>query len=139
MSKSLVLLASCELAHGVAQGKCAWCGAELPSRRRTWCSDRCGDAFWANHWWSVARRTVRRRDRYRCTRCGHKPPGRTHPKYRTLRKTDRLEVNHITPALGDHRRLSCAHHLENLETLCLACHQTYTSSQQRQRRAARTT
>jgi HNH endonuclease len=34
----------------------------------------------------------------------------------------RLEVNHIEPCLGEHARVSCAHHLENLETLCHECH-----------------
>jgi 5-methylcytosine-specific restriction endonuclease McrA len=77
----------------------------------------------------LARRAAKRRDRYRCTRCGHKPPPRSHPKYKRLRKTDRLEVNHIRQARGAHRALSCLHHLENLETLCLACHQAETRRQ----------
>ena len=34
-------------------GGCAWCGAALPPRRRTWCSDRCAEAFWNNHWWTL--------------------------------------------------------------------------------------
>jgi hypothetical protein len=46
-----------------------------------------------------------------------------------LRKTDRLEVNHIAQARGAHRELSCLHHLDNLETLCLDCHREETAAQ----------
>ena len=136
MTKSLSLLASCVVAHGLSERKCAWCGAELPTRRRTWCSDKCGDAFWNNHWWSLARRAAKRRDKYKCKRCGHKPLGRTHADYRKMRKTDRLEVNHIERAMGRHREVSCIHHLVNLETLCLACHKIETSAAIRAKRDA---
>jgi hypothetical protein len=137
-----MLLAVCSLAPPLAEGGCAWCAAPLPPRRRTWCSDRCGDAFWANHWWSVARRTVKRRDKYRCTRCGTAAPKRpvkssfkTQAAYlkamrtwRAEKRVARLEVNHIVPCRGKHGQLSCAHHLDNLETLCPACHKTHTAA-----------
>jgi predicted nucleic acid-binding Zn ribbon protein len=136
------LLAVCSLAPPLAEGACAWCTAPLPPRRRTWCSDRCGDAFWANHWWSVARRMVKRRDKYRCIRCGTRAPKRpvkssfqTQAAYlkatrtwRAEKRAARLEVNHIVPCRGKHGELSCAHHLENLETLCPACHKTHTAA-----------
>jgi 5-methylcytosine-specific restriction endonuclease McrA len=87
-----------------------------------------------------ARRAAKRRDKYSCVRCGHRPATRPARKayatvaayraalasYRTGRKTDRLEVNHIVPALGRHTVLSCIHHLDNLETLCVACHKAFT-------------
>ncbi|HTZ54429.1 MAG TPA: hypothetical protein VMB20_05150 [Candidatus Acidoferrum sp.] len=94
-----------------------------------WCSDRCSERFWSNHWWTLARRAAKKRDKYRCTRCGHEPPKRSHPNYKRLRKTDRLEVNHIAQARGAHRVLSCLHHLANLETLCLDCHHATTAGQ----------
>jgi 5-methylcytosine-specific restriction protein A len=136
------LLAVCSLAPPVGEGACAWCAAELPARRRTWCSDRCGDAFWANHWWSVARSTAKRRDKYRCKRCGARGPKRptvaahrTRAAYlkamrawREQKKVGRLEVNHIEPAAGRHGQLSCVHHLNNLETLCLPCHKEHTAA-----------
>jgi len=139
--KSASLLAGCALARGVPGG-CGWCGAPLPPRRRTWCSDRCGEAFWENHWWSVARRAAKRRDKYRCRRCGHVPPKRpTKARFgresdfraamrawRAGRATARLEVNHRSPARGAHRSLSCLHHLENLETLCVSCHRIETAT-----------
>jgi 5-methylcytosine-specific restriction endonuclease McrA len=142
VTKKDALLAVCSLAPTVASGGCAWCGAALPARRRSWCSDRCGELFWSNHWWSVARRTVKRRDRYRCRSCGANGPKRpvrtkhaTHRAYlaamRAWRKAKlvaRLEVNHIVPCAGRHTELSCAHHLDNLETLCMPCHKVHTSA-----------
>jgi 5-methylcytosine-specific restriction endonuclease McrA len=126
--RSRELIETCSLVKRV-DGACRWCGDPLPKRRRVWCSDRCAERFWNNHWWTLARRAVKRRDKYRCTRCGHKPPGRSDPRYRALRATDRLEVNHIEQARGAHRRLSCLHHLQNLETLCLQCHKAVTGAQ----------
>ena len=140
-TKRDALLAVCSLAPPLADGVCAWCAAELPPRRRTWCSDRCGELFWANHWWSVARREAKRRDRYRCRRCGTRAPKRPSQStfrtraaflramraWRAAKRTQRLEVNHIVPCAGQHHALSCAHHLKNLETLCPACHKEHTS------------
>ncbi|MGB8264946.1 MAG: hypothetical protein WCE44_01355 [Candidatus Velthaea sp.] len=148
MSKSAALLASCALARP-APGGCGWCGAGLPPRRRTWCSDACADAFWTNHWWSLARSAAKRRDRYRCRRCGERAPVRPSRvrfptergyrealrSWRAARKTGRVEVNHRVPCRGRHRTLGCDHHLENLETLCLACHRLETSADARTRLA----
>ncbi len=112
----------------------------LPASRRTWCSDGCAAAFWRNHWWTLARRAAKRRDKHRCRRCGHSPPkrpaARAFPlradylaafrRWRAARRTERLEVNHITPCRGAHGTLSCAHHVDNLETLCVSCHREHT-------------
>jgi hypothetical protein len=151
VTKRDALLAVCSLAPPLAEGACAWCATPLPPRRRMWCSDKCGDAFWANHWWSVARRTAKRRDRYRCRACGAAGPKRpsasafrTRARYlaamrdwRAEKKRARLEVNHVVPCIGKHGQLSCAHHLDNLETLCLSCHRTVTSAQRAAVQAAR--
>jgi hypothetical protein len=48
--------------------------------------------------------------------------------WRAGKPANRLEVNHRQPALGAHRTLSCVHHLENLETLCVACHRETTAA-----------
>jgi hypothetical protein len=56
--------------------------------------------------------------------------------WRSGRAENRLEVNHLQPALGAHGTLSCVHHLENLETLCVACHKDTTSAMRPRRRAA---
>jgi hypothetical protein len=148
-AKSAALLAICSLAPPAAEGACAWCGTELPPRRRTWCSDTCGDAFWANHWWSIARSSAKRRDKYTCVRCGERAPKRpsratqkseaAYKKamtvWRAAKRTQRLEVNHIEAAMGRHGQLSCAHHLENLETLCPDCHKEFTAAQRLLRQA----
>jgi hypothetical protein len=112
----------------------------LPPRRRTWCSERCATAFWTNHWWTLARRAAKRRDKYRCRTCGVAAPKRpaqtafaTSTKYRAAmrawraaKKTGRMEVNHRIPCRGKHGTVSCDHHLDNLETLCIACHRVLT-------------
>jgi thymidine kinase len=54
--------------------------------------------------------------------------------WRAGRAAARLEVNHREPALGAHRTLSCVHHLDNLETLCVACHRLATATQRPLRR-----
>jgi hypothetical protein len=131
--KSEVLLAYCPKARPTPGG-CAWCGAALPPRRKRWCKQECADDFWRNHWWSMARRAAKRRDKRRCVRCGHapdkRPAGGGEPlrAWRAQRRKNRLEVNHRTPCQGRHATLSCAHHLDNLETLCVPCHAEHTRS-----------
>jgi hypothetical protein len=126
-----VLLAHCALARPAAGG-CGWCGAALPSGRKRWCSEACGDGFWRNHWWTMARREAKRRDGRRCVRCGHGPEKRPRGggialrTWRAIRLKDRLEVNHIRACEGRHGSLSCSHHLDNLETLCVPCHAEHT-------------
>jgi hypothetical protein len=46
--------------------------------------------------------------------------------WRGAKKTQRMEVNHRVPCRGKHGTLSCDHHLDNLETLCIACHRVLT-------------
>lgn len=56
--------------------------------------------------------------------------------WRSAKAVDRLEVNHREPALGAHGTLSCLHHLDNLETLCVACHRETTIATRPRRAAA---
>ncbi|MBI3566565.1 MAG: HNH endonuclease [Elusimicrobia bacterium] len=112
LTKNAALLAVCVLAKRT-DGGCAWCGKPLPAGRRKWCAGRCETRFWNNHWWPRARRAARRRDKHRCARCGAGRP---------------LEVNHKTPCRGLHAALACAHHLDNLETLCVPCHREHTAA-----------
>jgi hypothetical protein len=46
--------------------------------------------------------------------------------WRLAKKTQRMEVNHRVPCRGKHGTVSCDHHLDNLETLCVACHRVLT-------------
>lgn len=110
----------CKLAagpHPKGSHKCDWCSKPLVGRRRRWCSDQCSKIWWNNHNYSAARKCAKRRDKYRCVKCGSK---------------FKLEVNHIKPCLGKHNKRGCWHHIENLETLCHDHHLEVT----RQQRAA---
>ena len=53
--------------------------------------------------------------------------------WRKAKRTARLEVNHIVPCRGKHAALDCAHHLDNLETLCPPCHKVNTAALPRRR------
>ena len=47
--------------------------------------------------------------------------------WRAERKVGRLEVNHRSAAQGRHGQIDCIHHLDNLQTLCVACHAVHTA------------
>jgi hypothetical protein len=80
----------------------------------------------------MARQAAKRRDRRCCVRCGHAPAKRPSGDaaalrlWRAGRRKDRLEVNHRVPCEGRHASLSCFHHQNNLETLCVSCHAVHT-------------
>jgi hypothetical protein len=88
----------------------------------------------------LARRAAKRRDKYRCRSCGAAAPKRpvrtafaelaayraAMRVWRSAKKTQRMEVNHRIPCRGKHGTVSCDHHLDNLETLCIACHRVLT-------------
>lgn len=113
-------LAACSLAVGAAPVGCDWCGRPLLRNRRRWCSALCVSLFRRNHLWTSAREAALSRDRFACVRCGSK---------------DGLEVNHIVPLAyssrhrANPRAASCAHHMDNLETLCHSCHVETTNDQ----------
>lgn len=109
---------------GVA-GRCDLCGRELKGKQRVWCGKRCANAYRAQHHWTLARAAAKRRDGYRCRHCG---TGRENP-------TANLEVNHVVPRLGQGYGWGCWHHLDNLESLCRACHRKVTNAQRAQRLA----
>lgn len=52
---------------------CIWCGAELPGKRRKYCSDKCREHVYdlVTTWEDIRQRTMRR-DGYMCTQCGEK-------------------------------------------------------------------
>lgn len=107
----------CKLMKGypLNDGKtCDWCGKKLPPRRKRWCSDKHYRLYWNNHNYRHARKAVRRRDKYKCIRCGSKSS---------------LEVNHIIPCKQNHKRVGCWHHMDNLELLCSDCHKDETNKQ----------
>lgn len=124
MTDLTLLRSTCPLSRWTGRADaCQWCDNDLPgSRRRTWCSEQCRRTWERNHLWSRARAAAKRRTKNTCLRCGlHKDEAA-------------LEVNHIHPIAAhpgaDHGRTpSCAHHQDNLEPLCHACHVHETNKQ----------
>lgn len=135
-------------------GVCARCGRVLTGRRRKWCGDDCERAWQRNHIWSMAKEWAKRRDGYRCVRCGgdgspwlekfddprvaarvlglELPPGEV--VHRVWRNVKKLEVNHVEPRNGRGYNSGCHNHLSNLETLCRPCHVVETGLQRLRRR-----
>jgi 5-methylcytosine-specific restriction endonuclease McrA len=95
-------------------GLCDRCGAPLTGRRTRWCSYSCEVEYRQNHDWSLARKAARKRDGYRCVRCG---------------STEQLECNHMIPREGRGYGWGCHNHLELLETLCHVDHVLVTREQ----------
>lgn len=122
---------TCSMRHpdSFKEGHCDLCGSPLPltksgvpAKNRRWCSTSCRNKFTKHHVWRWARREARRRDKYKCVKCG---------------SSDRIEVNHIVPLVGKGYKAGCSHHLDNLETNCKSCHQEVTNEQRRLRKEAR--
>jgi 5-methylcytosine-specific restriction endonuclease McrA len=123
------------------------CGAKLPARRRKWCSNKCNqyylDRVYGEHEWNSARVKALARDHYRCRQCGSDgtiPKSiydqltfeNDRDKWEKLQKLGRLyqlEVNHENPRRGKGYQVGCWNHLENLKTLCHACHLKVTAQQ----------
>lgn len=101
-------------------GVCDLCGSRLTGRQQRWCGRGCSVKWLQQHRWSWARREAKKRDRHRCTREG-------------CQETERLEVNHITPRLGQGYGTGCWNHLGGLETLCHRHHLEVTAQQRRER------
>lgn len=117
---------------------CRWCSLEVPSRRRTFCSDHCVDAWRLRTDPGYLRERVFARDKGRCALCGID----TVEAFRRLKRSRgsaRETMLHYWGLSGLTRKsLWDADHvlpvcegggecdLENLRTLCLACHRDVT-------------
>lgn len=106
-------------------GRCQWCNEPLAqTRRRTWCSEKCGRAWQREHIWRFARSAAKRRSKYLCTRAEC-----------TAARRD-CEVNHLEPRAGRGYGPGCHHHVlpdltgrGGLEVLCHAHHAEVTAAQ----------
>lgn len=125
---------SCPLGQWKGEpGRCQLCNTVIEStRRRTWCSNKCGREWQRNHIWRFARSAAKRRAKYRCQRLGC-----------TAERRD-CEVNHINPRNGAGYGPGCHHHLNpdhhgvgGLEVLCHAHHAEVTAAQAKERAAKR--
>lgn len=117
---------SCPLSRWTGEhGRCQWCNEPLDqSRRRTWCSEKCGRAWQREHVWRFVRSAAKRRAKYRCIR----------PECTAARRD--CEVNHLLPRDGKGYTPGCHHHLlpdhngvGGLEVLCHAHHAEVTAAQ----------
>lgn len=104
------------------KGKCALCETSLPSGRRRWCSDRCGDIA-ANRYFirkgdsNSVRNALWERDEAVCHDCGH----RCVVKGQTVRPWQGHHVKAVTEGGG-----GCD--LEGYVTLCNPCHGKHTGA-----------
>lgn len=114
----LMVDANCPISIGRGIEKhCDYCATPLSGRRTRWCSAEHCRLWYVSHDWNMARKAARRRDRYKCVKCGSK---------------EKIEVNHIKPLWGQKRaELSCLHHPDNLQVLCHACHVEVTNQQRK--------
>ncbi|MDD5338205.1 MAG: HNH endonuclease [Dehalococcoidales bacterium] len=92
---------------------CIYCGKELPSKRRKYCSDECSQKYFQEFilplWWKNAREAALRRAEYKCEQCGAK---------------DKLEVHHkIKLPDPNHRHNHPLNRQDNLVVLCRTCHE----------------
>jgi len=129
------------LPYDTAAGLCAACGAPLTGRQRRWCSVDCELMYQRNHYWNRARAAALERDGHCCLKCGWESPLCTvlvtgqgilwsRPSLAGWASEDNwLEVNHITPRLGQGYGTGCWHHLADLESLCHRCHVKVTRRQ----------
>ncbi len=119
---------------------CAWCEAELAPRRRTWCTDRCADAYWNAATWRGLRVQLGKRDRGVCALCrvdcrelrrtyARLPKGEragfaaSYGIPARRRRTTWWDADHVVPiAEGG------LNSLDNLRTLCIRCHKAQTKS-----------
>ncbi len=125
---------SCPLGQWAGKpGRCQLCDTVIElTRRRTWCSNKCGREWQRNHIWRFARSAAKRRAKYRCQRPGCSAERRD------------CEVNHITARQGGGYGPGCHHHLNpdksgvgGLEVLCHAHHAQVTAAQAKARAAIR--
>lgn len=145
-------------------GKCRGCEGELPKGRKAWCSDNCRNSHWIKASGSYARHYVFQRDRGVCCLCGVDTEAqkeefialqnqkRTYPitwiqwpvhdderewlKARRI-TTGRIsgdwwDADHINPVVEGGG--SCG--IDNLRTLCIACHKNETAKLAAKRAAA---
>lgn len=115
---------------GMSGGKrkktCMRCSSALPPRRIKWCSNKCSNWWFDNHWYFKARRKVVLKARVLDKR---KVLGYTCAICNTLVQI--IEVDHIIRAMGTHNILSCLHHQDNLRVLCIPCHRIITKEQRK--------
>lgn len=127
---------------------CRWCSVEVPRGRRTFCSDRCVHAWRLRTDPGYLRQQVFARDRARCARCcidtvqafhrlkrSRGTARKTMLEYWGLKSMTRKtlwDADHILPVCEGGGECE----LDNIRTLCLACHRDATWDLRRRLRSA---
>lgn len=88
---------------------CRGCGAAIPKRRRTWCSNACFHLYEP----SRVLAACHQRDKGICCQCGRKP--------RRKGRKSQINYDHIIPFSEGGLTV-----VENIRTLCSACHKAIT-------------
>lgn len=137
-------------------GECTWCGKQIGSKARRWCSETCRtEGYVRNGMWHYK---VKHRDKGVCAICGFDSlaaqsrvkrimqvakRNRRHFTFSRLRKFSRrtriysnnqpYEIDHIVPVCEGG---GCCG-LDNLRTLCFVCHSRVTAELSKRRAAER--
>ena len=89
------------------EGQCSWCHEPVAAGRRTRCGkEECSELIWRASSWTRVKNVAMRRDRCKCVLCF----------------APAAEVDHIIPVM-----LEGTGDLENVRSLCHACHRSETS------------
>jgi len=128
---------------------CRWCAVEVPRGRRTFCSDGCVHAWRLRTDPGYLRQQVLARDRGRCALCRidaveafrRLKRARGHSRkvmldywgMKSLHRKSLWDADHILPVCEGGGECD----LENIRTLCLACHQDSTHALRRRLRPAK--
>lgn len=114
------------------RGLCRFCSAEVPKGRLTFCGVRCVFNWKLRTQPAFLREQVFRRDRGVCAACGvDTMHGVLRPRARGT--GDRWACDHILPVAEGGGETG----LENMQTLCPACHTRKTNEQRRRAAEAR--
>lgn len=153
-SRRMIGAAALRRALGRQKRECTWCGASVPPRRSSWCSQPCVDAFLAIRPADVTA-VLRRRDGGICALCGCDTERirrivqllRNWREFSAVRDLVRhLKGRGFNTGLFSVRRLWQADHIvpvceggglcgaEGYRTLCTPCHKRVTSELATRRR-----
>lgn len=114
-------------------GICRWCNEAITKTlksgkvsKATW-HQSCVTEYKSIHWPSFTRKLVWRRDKGKCSGCGHQCD---------RKGKNGWQMDHIIPLYAANGQL-WAWKLENLQTLCKPCHKIKTAKEAGERAAAR--
>jgi 5-methylcytosine-specific restriction endonuclease McrA len=129
--------------RGAADGKCRWCGLQVPGGRYTFCSDWCVNEWRLRTNPGYVREQVLARDRGVCALCGTDTIAAWHELKRArgahrlklltkwglkgLNRQSLWDADHILPVAEGGGECD----LDNMRTLCLICHRGVTAELRR--------